>query len=54
MYKLDLEKQRKQINCQHLLNHGKARELKKKKNYFFLINYAKAFDCVDQKKLKNS
>ena len=32
----------------------KSKGIKKKKNYFFFINYAKAFDCVDQKKLKNS
>ena len=29
----------------------KARELKKKKNYFYFIDYAKAFDCVDHNKL---
>ena len=29
---------------------GKARELQKN-IYFFLIDYAKAFDCVDHKKL---
>ena len=26
---------------------AKARELKKKKNHFCFIDYAKAFDCVD-------
>ena len=29
----------------------KAREFQKKKIYFFFINYAKAFDCVDHNKL---
>ena len=31
----------------------KVREFQKK-IYFCFINYAKAFDCVDQKKLENS
>ena len=31
----------------------KARELKKKKNYFCFIDYTKAFDYVDHKKLEN-
>ena len=29
----------------------KAREFRKKKNYFCFIDYAKAFDCVDHNKL---
>ena len=29
----------------------KARELKKKKNYFYFIDYAKDFDFVDHSKL---
>ena len=32
---------------------GKAREFQKK-IYFFFIDYAKAFDCVDHNKLENS
>ena len=33
----------------------KARDFQKKKNiYFFFIDYAKAFDCVDHNKLENS
>ena len=34
----------------------KARQFKKKKKkiYFCLIDYAKALDCVDHKKLENS
>ena len=30
---------------------GKAREFQKKNIYFFFIDYAKAFDCVDHNKL---
>ena len=33
--------------CQHLLDHQKAREFQK--NIYF-IDYAKAFDCVDHNK----
>ena len=53
MYKLDLEKADEQeINCQHLLDHRKTKEiLKKKKIYFCSIDYVKAFDCVDHNKL---
>ena len=32
----------------------KAREFQKKNVYFYFINYAKAFDCVDHNKLENS
>ena len=32
----------------------KAREFQKKKIYFCLIDYVKAFDSVDHKKLENS
>ena len=32
----------------------KAREFKKKKIYFWFIDYAKAFGCVDHNKLENS
>ena len=46
MFKLDLEKQRNQrSNCQHLLDHRKAREFQK--NIYFFTDYTKAFDCVD-------
>jgi len=37
-------------NCQHLLEHLKAREFQKN-IYFSFIDYAKAFDCVDHNKL---
>ena len=51
MFKLDLERQRNQrSNCQHLLDHGKAKEFQKN-IYFCFIDYAKAFDCVDHNKL---
>ena len=51
MFKLVLEKAEDQrSNCQHLLDHRKAREFQKN-IYFSFIDYAKAFDCVDQNKL---
>ena len=37
-------------NCQHLLDHGKAREFQKN-IYFCFTDYAKAFNCVDHNKL---
>ena len=37
-------------NCQHPLDHKKAREFQRD-IYFCFIDYAKAFDCVDHKKL---
>ena len=39
-------------NCQHLLDHGKAREFQKN-IYFCFTDYAKAFNCVDHNKLEN-
>ena len=53
MYNLDLEKAKDQkSNCQHRWITDKAREFKKKKKIdFCLIDYAKAFDCVDHNKL---
>ena len=51
MFKLDLEKAEEQeMNCQHLLDHQKARELQKN-TYFWFIDYAKAFDYVDHNTL---
>ena len=45
------KKQRHQrSNCQHLLDHGKAREFQKN-IYFCFIDYTKAFNCVDHNKL---
>ena len=37
-------------NCQHPLDHRKSTEFQKH-IYFCFIDYAKAFDCVDQNKL---
>ena len=37
-------------NCQHPLDHGKRKRVQKN-IYFCFIDYAKAFDCVDHKKL---
>ena len=37
------------LNCQHPLDHQKAREFQKN-IYFCFIDYANAFNCVDQKK----
>ena len=39
-------------NCQHLLDHRKSKRIPEK-IYFCFIDYAKAFDCVDHKKLWN-
>ena len=51
MFKLVLEKAENQrSNCQHPLDHQKAREFQKN-IYFCFIDYAKAFDCVDHNKL---
>ena len=38
------------LNCQHPLDHQKAREFQKN-IYFCFIDYAKAFHCVDHNKL---
>ena len=37
-------------NCEHPLDHGKSKRVPKNL-YFCLIDYVKAFDCVDHKKL---
>ena len=51
MVKLVLEKAEEQrSNCQHPLDHQKAREFQKN-IYFCFIDYAKALDCVDRNKL---
>ena len=51
MFKLVLEKaEEPEIKLEHLLDHPKSRELCKN-IYFCFIDYAKAFDCVDQNKL---
>ena len=51
MFNLDLESQRNQrSNCQHPLDHRKSNRVQKK-IYFYFIDYAKAFECVDHNKL---
>ena len=40
-------------NCQHPLDHRKSREFQKN-TYFCFIDYPKAFDSVDHKKLEHS
>ena len=50
MFKLDLEKA-EEPHFQHLLDHRKSKRILGKNIYFCLIDYAKAFDCVDHNKL---
>ena len=51
VFKLDLEKARNQrSNCQHSLDHRKARKFQKN-IYFCFIDYTKTFDCVYHNKL---
>ena len=53
MFKLFLEKAWNQIsNCQHMLDHQKARL--SENIYCCFIDYAKAFDCVDHNTLWKS
>ena len=45
------KRQRNQrTNCQHLLDHQKSKSVPEK-HLLLLIDYAKAFDCVDHNKL---
>ena len=41
------------LNCRHPLDHQKSKRVPEK-HLFLLFDYAKAFDCVDHKKLENS
>ena len=51
MFKVVLEKaEEPEINCQHLLDHGKSKRVSEK-HLFLLIHYAEACDCVDHNKL---
>ena len=52
MFKLVLEKaeRNQRSNCQHLLDHRKSKRVPEK-HLFLLIDYARAFDCVDHNKL---
>ena len=56
MFKLVLEKaEEPEIKLPTFIGSSKkAREFQKKKIYFCFIDYVKAFDCVDHKKLENS
>ena len=55
MFKLDLEKAEKpEINLPTSVGSLKKQESSRKNNYFCVIDYAKAFDCVDHNKLENS
>ena len=52
MYKLDLEKAEEQeIKLPTSAGSWKKQESSRKTSIFFFIDYAKAFDCVDHKKL---
>ena len=53
IYKLDVEKAKEpEIKLPSSTESQKKQgNSKKKKNYFCFIDYAKAFDCVDHKKL---
>ena len=51
MYKMcSKEAEEPEINLHYLLDHKKSKKIPKKV-YFCYINYAKAFDCVDNDKL---
>ena len=52
MFKLDLEKaEEPEIKLPTCAGSSKKQESSRKKIYFFFIDYAKAFDCVDHNKL---
>ena len=52
MFKLDLEKaEEPEIKLPESVGSSKARELQ---IYFCFVDYAKAFDCVDHKKLQRA
>ena len=55
MFKLDLEKAvEPEIKLPTSAGSLKKQEFQKKDIYFCFVDYAKAFDCVDHNKLKNS
>ena len=55
MFKLDLEKaEEAEIKLPTTIGSSKKQESSRKNIYFCLIDYAKALDCVDHNKLKNS
>ena len=52
MFKLVLEKaEEPEIKLPNPLDHGKSKRVPEKNIYFCFIDYAKALDCVDHKKL---
>ena len=52
MFMLDLEKaEEPEIDCQHPLDHRKSKR-NQKNIYFFFIDDAKTFDCVDHNELQ--
>ena len=54
MFKVDLEKaEEPEIKLPTSAGSSKKQEVQKI-IYFYFIDYAKAFDCVDHNKLKNS
>ena len=53
MFKLVLEKAEAEIKLPTFAGSSKKQESSRKNIYFFLIDYAKAFDCVDHNKLWN-
>ena len=55
MFNLDLEKaEEPEIKLRTSVGSLKKHENSRKNIYFCFIDYAKAFDCVDHKKLENS
>ena len=55
MFKLDLEKaEEPAIKLPISVGSQKKQENSRKNIYFYFIDYAKAFDCVDHNKLENS
>ena len=54
MFKLVLEKaEEPEIKLQTSAGSWKKQESSRKTSYFYFIDYAKAFDCVDHNKLWN-
>ena len=53
IFKMDLEKE-PEIKFLTSVGSLKKQESSRKNIYFCFIDYAKAFDCVDDKKLQNS
>jgi len=55
MYKLDLEKaEEPEIKLPTIVGSRKSKRIPGKNIYFCFFDYAKAFECMDHKKLENS